>query len=96
MFELGDYLIGIYKTFNCTQSVTINPRLMGKVFSEEKSDVEDGINTLETSLQNGTQEVPSSENNTREKRDEIEASESQESQSEVIDDSFEEPMDTLG
>ena len=25
MFELADRLIGIYKTFNCTKSVAINP-----------------------------------------------------------------------
>lgn len=27
MFELCDNLVGIYKTFNCTKSVTINPRV---------------------------------------------------------------------
>ncbi|CAI5524118.1 unnamed protein product [Closterium sp. Naga37s-1] len=26
MFELADYLVGIYKTHNCTKSITINPR----------------------------------------------------------------------
>ncbi len=26
MFELADRLVGIYKTNNCTNSVTINPR----------------------------------------------------------------------
>lgn len=26
MFELADRLVGIYKTDNCTKSVTINPR----------------------------------------------------------------------
>jgi hypothetical protein len=25
MYELADRLVGIYKTFNCTKSVTINP-----------------------------------------------------------------------
>ena len=25
MFELADHLVGIYKTANCTKSVTINP-----------------------------------------------------------------------
>merc|ERR1719253_1485604 len=29
MFELADRLVGIYKTNNCTKSVTINPRLFG-------------------------------------------------------------------
>jgi len=26
MFELADRLVGIYKTDNCTKSITINPR----------------------------------------------------------------------
>ncbi|KAB0799073.1 hypothetical protein PPYR_06953 [Photinus pyralis] len=30
MFELSDHLIGIYKTFNCTKSITINPRVYDK------------------------------------------------------------------
>eukprot|EP00578_Thalassiosira_sp_NH16_P013877 CAMPEP_0181124522 /NCGR_PEP_ID=MMETSP1071-20121207/26531_1 /TAXON_ID=35127 /ORGANISM="Thalassiosira sp., Strain NH16" /LENGTH=1385 /DNA_ID=CAMNT_0023209843 /DNA_START=14 /DNA_END=4171 /DNA_ORIENTATION=- len=30
MFELADRLVGIYKTNNCTKSVTINPRLYGR------------------------------------------------------------------
>lgn len=25
MFELADRLVGIYKTYNCTKSITINP-----------------------------------------------------------------------
>ena len=28
MFELADRLVGIYKTDNCTKSVTINPHLI--------------------------------------------------------------------
>ena len=28
MFELADRLVGIYKTYNCTKSVTINPHLI--------------------------------------------------------------------
>lgn len=28
MFELADRLVGIYKTYNCTKSVTINPHRM--------------------------------------------------------------------
>lgn len=30
MFELSDSLIGIYKTYNCTKSVTINPNAFKK------------------------------------------------------------------
>jgi structural maintenance of chromosome 4 len=29
MFELADRLVGIYKTNNCTKSVSINPRAFG-------------------------------------------------------------------
>ena len=29
MFELADRLVGIYKTYNCTKSVTINPDAVG-------------------------------------------------------------------
>ena len=29
MFELADRLVGIYKIYNCTRSVTINPKLYG-------------------------------------------------------------------
>ena len=32
MFELADRLVGIYKTDNCTKSVTINPHLMEDAF----------------------------------------------------------------
>ena len=28
MFELADRLVGIYKTYNCTKSVTVNPGLI--------------------------------------------------------------------
>ena len=27
MFELADRLVGIYKTYNCTKTITINPKL---------------------------------------------------------------------
>lgn len=30
MFELADHLVGIYKTYNITKSVTINPRQYAK------------------------------------------------------------------
>lgn len=30
MFELADVLVGIYKTHNCTKSVTVTPRLYAK------------------------------------------------------------------
>ena len=29
MFELADRLVGIYKIYNCTRSITINPKLYG-------------------------------------------------------------------
>lgn len=30
MFELGDRLIGIFKTYDCTKTVTIDPALVHK------------------------------------------------------------------
>ncbi|XP_076350696.1 structural maintenance of chromosomes 4-like protein gluon [Tachypleus tridentatus] len=35
MFELADRLVGIYKTYNCTKSVTINPAEIGKPKTSE-------------------------------------------------------------
>ncbi|KAL7431823.1 hypothetical protein ACHAXM_002828 [Skeletonema potamos] len=36
MFELADRLVGIYKTNNCTKSVTINPKMFSKPGQKEK------------------------------------------------------------
>jgi len=53
MFELADRLVGIYKTFNCTKSITIDP----KAFSNKApraaniSVMKDSTNTIEESLQ---------------------------------------------
>ena len=33
MFELADRLVGIYKTYNCTKSVSINPGKIGEIKS---------------------------------------------------------------
>merc|ERR1712150_194476 len=33
MFELADRLVGIYKTYNCTKSVSINPGMIGQIKS---------------------------------------------------------------
>jgi structural maintenance of chromosome 4 len=41
MFELADRLVGIYKTNNCTNSVTINPRL----YSGKENEGEQGTST---------------------------------------------------
>jgi len=35
MFELADYLIGIYKTDNCTKSITIDPNSFAVPASSE-------------------------------------------------------------
>jgi structural maintenance of chromosome 4 len=37
MFELADRLIGIYKTYNCTKSVTINPAKLTMPLAEVKA-----------------------------------------------------------
>jgi len=42
MFELADRLVGIYKTNNCTKSVTINPAFYSK--DEKKEDNKDSNN----------------------------------------------------
>ena len=39
MFELADHLVGIFKTNDCTKSVTINPSLFA---AAEKSMIEPG------------------------------------------------------
>ena len=50
MFELADRLVGIYKTNDCTKSVTINPRSFGRK-SENKNKVgtEDGSTNINNS-----------------------------------------------
>jgi len=42
MFELADRLVGIYKTNNCTKSVTINPKMFSKPGQKEKEQEADG------------------------------------------------------
>ena len=38
MFELGDLLVGIYKTNNITKSITINPKkVLEKIENEKKN-----------------------------------------------------------
>ncbi|KAL7428262.1 hypothetical protein ACHAXH_003877 [Discostella pseudostelligera] len=44
MFELADRLVGIYKTNNCTNSVTINPRLFSKAGNESGQDKSGPLN----------------------------------------------------
>lgn len=46
MFELCDNLIGIYKTYNCTKTITIDPR----VYEKEKNEV----NNTETNVSKDT------------------------------------------
>lgn len=36
MFELADRLVGIYKTYNCTKSVTINPDLIEETAPQQQ------------------------------------------------------------
>jgi len=39
MFELADRLVGIYKTYNCTKSVAINPKSFIAPVHDEQTDV---------------------------------------------------------
>jgi structural maintenance of chromosome 4 len=41
MFELADRLVGIYKTENCTKSITINPNSFAVKGAEPKPAVVD-------------------------------------------------------
>jgi len=50
MFELADRLVGIYKTNDCTKSVTINPRSFGrKSMNKNKVGNEDGSTNINNS-----------------------------------------------
>ncbi|PVD19075.1 hypothetical protein C0Q70_21634 [Pomacea canaliculata] len=42
MFELADRLIGIYKTYNCTKSATINPHILHRAL-QESNEVSDSV-----------------------------------------------------
>lgn len=94
MFELCDRLVGIYKTYNCTQSVTVDPR------SYEKQENKENRNSA-------TQNAKDKERNTnvkgcgdavdaekdKENEEEEENDDGNESSDRVIPDSFEEEME---
>lgn len=46
MFELSDNLIGIYKTNNCTKSITVNPNAFKRDDTEEIQPTDDVNNAL--------------------------------------------------
>lgn len=53
MFELADVLVGIYKTQNCTKSVTITPRLYSKKEDEQPvNNNEQRVNCSEKQAEN--------------------------------------------
>lgn len=94
MFELADYLVGIYKTNDCTKSVTINPRAFE---TPRANTVEEEPNQLN---QNGSNEDVLTEvtmNDDAVNSDVEESLLSQNyantSEDRVINDSFEEQMD---
>lgn len=58
MFELADRLVGIYKTNNCTKSVTINPRSYTRKSKERSStDKQQGASSLSTPFKDKTNAV---------------------------------------
>ena len=69
MFELADRLVGIYKTDNCTKSVTINPHLIEETVPQRQSQpnltqlmaTPAKVNRTASSVSNGVQ--PLGENN---------------------------------
>lgn len=51
MFELADRLVGIYKTYNCTKTVTINP---GKIASAASATASDNLHAAHAAAAGGT------------------------------------------
>lgn len=76
MFELSDNLIGIYKTYNCTKSVTIDPRL----FDNNEKPLEK-VNEFENARVNNCND----KNNVNEEDKETTQSESNIDESELSD-----------
>ena len=50
MFELADRLVGIYKTYNCTKTVTINP---GKIASAASATASDNLHAAHAAAAGG-------------------------------------------
>ena len=42
MFELADRLVGIYKTYNCTKTVTVNPKKLAEMATTASNSVNTG------------------------------------------------------
>lgn len=62
MYELCDYLIGIYKIHNCTHSITIDPR----IYEQPNKDLNKGqVNHKQSETPRGAQDnsAPNSSNN---------------------------------
>lgn len=88
MFELCDNLIGIYKTFNCTKSVTIDPRVYE---NNNQTQSEPPVHpTNENAMVNGDNEVSAAMETVPSSDSEAEEQESSNaSAGEVVPDSFE-------
>ena len=69
MFELADRLVGIYKTYNCTKTVTINP---GKIASAASATASDNLHAAHAAAAGGgtgnTQANPGTQEPTQKKR----------------------------
>ena len=69
MFELADRLVGIYKTYNCTKTVTINP---GKIASAASATASDNLHAAHAAASGGgtgnTQANPGTQEPTQKKR----------------------------
>lgn len=96
MFELADHLVGIYKTNNCTMSLTINPRAFEET-AKSATERQDGENEH---LLNGvvTEQNEVHNNGANKIADDSDASRLNQSanssgESEVVDDSFENEME---
>jgi len=50
MFELADRLIGIYKTYNCTKSVCINPAIISIPLDDDMNNMEHNENVNDVNI----------------------------------------------
>lgn len=90
MFELADHLVGIYKTYNCTTSVTINPHAFEVTVDEVAEHRQNHLNGNNIVNENDSEKHDANgyanESQLSEDRD-------NDTNEEVIDDSFENGME---
>ncbi|GJQ67663.1 putative structural maintenance of chromosomes protein [Trypoxylus dichotomus] len=95
MFELADHLVGIFKTNNCTSSITIKPRSFETTSEEAAEQEQNQPNEIVLGKDIANQNnVENQDANERTDESELSHTTSNDSDDQVIDDSFESQMDT--